>query len=102
MGDGTLEPKQARHRRDGVPLDGAPDLGLFAQARSATIEPVTASDWSSPPGPYVAPSPIPPQLPPPPTLSEFGYSAAPTGESQHAEPLEGAERPVGGENLGLR
>jgi hypothetical protein len=28
--DAATPPHQPRHRRDGVPLDGAPDLGLFA------------------------------------------------------------------------
>ena len=28
--DAPTQPHVPRHRRDGVPLDGAPDLGLFA------------------------------------------------------------------------
>jgi len=87
MSDGTLEPYQPKHRRDGVPLDGAPDLGLFtthspvvsspAVVSSAVVEPVASSNWSSQPGQYVAPSSVPPEYPAAPTVSEFRHPSAP-------------------------
>jgi len=77
LGQGAEETHQPKHRREGVPLDGAPDLGLYTPPAPIVSPPVTPSAWAAAPVEYVAPSPEPPEYPAPPTVSEFQYPGTP-------------------------
>ena len=80
------EPHQPKHRRDGVPLDGAPDLGLYTAPSPIISEPVTTSTWAAPPE-YVAPSSVPPESPAAPTVSEYPSPPAPPPVQPLADPV---------------
>ncbi|CAN5123160.1 hypothetical protein BH11ACT4_BH11ACT4_24000 [soil metagenome] len=79
MTDSMPEPRHPKHRREGVPLDGAPDLGRFTPPASVPPpppEPVrpelpTPESWSANPLELAPPPPEPPQYPAPPTVSEY-------------------------------
>jgi hypothetical protein len=77
IGEDAPEAHHPKHRRDGVPLDGAPDLGLYTAPSPIVSEPVTPSAWAAAPIEHVAPSPEPPAYPPAPTVSEFQYPGSP-------------------------
>jgi hypothetical protein len=92
-GKGVGMSDNPKHRRDGVPLDGAPDLGLYTTPPPTASEPVTTSTWSSHPAEYAAPSPLPPEYPGAPTVSEYQSAAAaelaaPIDQAPHDETLE--------------
>lgn len=84
LSPGEPESHPPRHRRDGVPLDGAPDLGLYTAPAPVISDPVTTSTWVDP-GQYLAPSSVPPEFPASPTVSEYQYPAE--------DPVEGSESP---------
>lgn len=98
MSDSTPEPHQPKHRRDGVPLDGAPDLGLYTAPAPVVPERPSPSTWSANPIEHVAPSPEPPEYPAPPTLSEYQPVAESSTESEYQPDNPVADLEQFGEN----